>query len=634
VWSIRMPVFLCLFVLSCLICNSGQAALQPGASQPILLSAQQDQDLHRNLAEKLPAIVAKYSELGTDYTAKCQDIFKQFTAAPWFHESLHIVDQLIKQGIDMNKDMIDYIVTPQDLPSGVERCFDIMNLDQALRNTKRKGLKGFSAQKDFHDLTIAVIKEDINMYKTLQELLKSFGGKLRSNNFIEAFQTFSAFEIKIAQEINREFVRYPKFQKEAIAMNVDKLCFSEFPRLLFITSLLTPYQLPVMRILIYPQLIAVNSLAYDFHRHLNWDLGTCIDFITEHFKTLNQQAKQEVLPKILMIKQYQKCHEDGHKLVGSSHDSVASKVPLTVQINRAWNHLVIIDSLINAKLLLHALTQNPNFSDVLARIAQGELGDKDTILLQTVKNLATFNAMVQRVVDEIKTGFAELSLRRQASEAKNAALQSLESKGERSSPVPANELSGTMVESKTVQEDNAKPDLDPAAAPLGLSENNNNPQKLEVVPEKAIQIKPSIPEDIIRLIKGWKWIFKAEEMVRDIFTFKAKIDFQAFCGFLQACGFTVEIDKGGSHGKVTIPKGQSVVYDPASRTLITHGFGATSFPVVRDHGGDKNGKASQLSKLFARQFLSNIAMTPTDIERLEGFVKANKVFGSHAPLTK
>jgi hypothetical protein len=581
----------------------------------------------------------QYSTFSTDYTTECQDIFKQLTQAPGFHESLSMVDEIITQDIAMDRDKIAYITQAKGLNDRMDRSCELMQYNKEARKLIRKQLTQQDMKTAFCVKVICAIQEDINRYEVFQALLKSFRDELKHSSSSKSLQIFTVFQTYISQKLNEEFVGYSQHMQLRVdhGENLQELTFSDFPRLLQINKLLKPYRLPIMDIL-EPQFLkedhpiasidpshsySAHPMAYSAH-HFQEIIG----LINNHFKNLPQQVKTQILPDVLSLTRYRNYLTQGVEWNQLATDEVYCEVPQTIMTNSAWSQWVVADALVNLKLLMHKLLKKPEFTDVVVSITQGQQKDKN--LPEVVKELDSFDIMIKNIIAEIKAGLAKLSLQSQTSEAPKTVPQGLETSAvleNKSDPLieQVSTPSVSAVDPQTAQKEDPKSGLEFGTAPLGLSENNNNPQKLEVVPEKAIQIKPSISEDIIRLIEGWKWIFKQRDIIEDIFTFKAKIDFQAFCGFLQACGFTVETDKGGSHGKVTIPKGQSVVYDPASRNLITHGFGATSFPVVREHGGDKNGKASQLSKLFARQFLSNIGMTPKDIERLQNFVWQNKL---------
>jgi hypothetical protein len=649
-----MPVFLCLFYLTCLFANSSQAALQSDFTLQTFVKTQQGQELYAAM-QKVPQIVEQYSTFSTDYTTECQDIFKQLTQAPGFHESLNMVDEIITQDIAMDRDKIAYITQAKGLNDRVDRSCEFMQYNKEARELIRKNLTQQDMKTGFCVELIRAIQADINRYKVFQELLKSFRDELKHSGSSKSLQIFTVFQTYIAQKVNEECVNNYQYMQLRIAQgeNLQELTFSDFPRLLQINKLLKPYRLPIMDIL-EPQFLkedhpiasidplhsySAHPMAYSAH-HFQEIIG----LINNHFKNLPQQVKTQILPDVLSLTRYRNYLTQGVEWTQLKTDEVHCEVPRTIMTNRVWNQWVVTDALVNLKLLMHKLLKKPEFTDVVVSITQGQQKDKN--LPQVVKELDSFDIMIKDIIAEIKAGLAKLSLQSQTSEATKTVPQVLETSAileAKSDPLIAqvSTPSVSAVDPQTTQQEDPKSGLEFGAAPLGLSENNNNPQKLEVVPEKAIQVKPSISqvkpsisEDIIRLIEGWKWIFKQRDIIEDIFTFKAKIDFQEFCGFLVKCGGSIETDKGGSHGKVMIPKGQSVRYNPGSHTLSAHAFTSVSFPIVRGHLGDNSSKVSQLSKLFARQFLSNIGMTPTDIKRLEGFVKANKVFGIHAPLTK
>ncbi len=638
-----MPVLLCLFVLGCLVYNSGQAALMPG-SQFLLGPNLHVIDIdHAFNQAKIPELVDAYSKLSTDCTLECQKIFEESVKLPNFQESLGVIKEIVQERKSFNEDLCNYLEEGKDIEGSFEKCLKRMNLQDHIQASTVKARSTVGSKLEFVQVTLRGVKVDLNLYVILEKLLDSLAETLKNSNLEKASQIFAAFQYQIVDIACSQLTGFRQ-QKKLVKKEIESLQFAEWPAIWKISTLLKPYWSPDIGV-VAPQILqegfpTTQGLEpVEGYRDVYQGLQRCLE---SAWKTVDPGLKKQVLSTTLTLAQYNQYFEKAAVLRDLEKQNTVAQHYEKLFLDSAWNLWVLRDALMNIKFLLGGLIETPGLQELICGKKTDKLTPEKKEFRKQIMRLKEFNEKIQTAKEKLKAGRDKLSLQFQSFKAEKTAplLIALEHKGDVPQlPTPllydlkTSEIEAPIAIPQTAQKEDPKSGLEFGAAPLGLSENNNNPQTFKVVPEKSIEVKPKISADMIKTLDRWKWIFKAEEMVRDIFTFKTRIDFQEFCGFLQGCGFTVEIDKGGSHGKVTIPKGQSVVYDPASRNLITHDFVGVSFPVVREHGGDKNGKASQLSKLFARQFLSNIGMTPTDIERLEGFVKANKVFGSHAPLT-
>jgi hypothetical protein len=631
VWSIRMPVFLCLFVLSCLICNSGQAALaiNQDNSYTVVCSDQLRVIDIRSVFKQanIPQMVEKYSTLSTDYTKERQEIFNQFIKEPGFQKSLDCIRDLIQERKKFNADLLEFIDDSKDWDEAFERCLQITGPREWVRE---KALDKHSSQEKKIEVCVGIkrlIGQDLNSYKLLETLIDSLGENLKNSKPVNACQVFTVFQLQIACVAKEEFFAYHDISKKCIKQDQEGLHFSEWPMIWRLHKLLGLYQWPEMT------MIAPQLLEEDFRRRGNTDLvGDQWDWdsykelqtlIRNHWQTLPQEKKMQYFSDITRLAQYNYYFDKAEAVrqLESQYNNIFGD-PSEVFLHGAWNGWMAGDTVMNISFLLGNLVNKPEFNGLVFQKVNGKQKAEKLQLRKQGNKLINFNTAMRNATDKIKAGLLNLSSQLQTSETPQVLATASALEATSSALIEkANESKAPVV----APQENPKPDLDPVVASLGLSENNNNPQKLEVVSEEVQEVKLKISADMIKLLEGWKWIFKQSGMVENIFSFKAKIDFQELCGFLVKCGGSIETDKGGSHGKVMIPKSQSVRYNPGAHNLSANAFASVSFPIVRGHLGDEKGKASQLSKLFARQFLSTIGMTPKDIERLQNFVRQNKL---------